>query len=295
MILLSFYGSVIAILIILSVLGVIIIYGLFFKWLRKPIHGLAFVRTGVGGEKVSFDKAIFVIPILHRFEMMDITQKKVVIEQKNKNSVVCRDGKCVDLKINFFVKINHTKFDVLDVAHGIGCARTLMPEIANELFNGKFLEAIKTIAYKYDRHEFLIFLEEVKRELINYIGRDLSGYFLDDIAIEEIKATKEFFKLDDKVDLNSVKIKFVETLDNFKLFLIFENGIIRIYSIEEKIKDFNYKSLADLNFFRKVKIIEEGKKLNWKDIYNIEISAKESWENSFGITSIKKLEKEYRI
>ena len=83
------------------------------------------------------------------------------------------------------------------------------------------------------------------------------------------------------------KIKYIEPTDNYNLFVIFENGIIKIYSIKDKISNPIFSPLKDLNLFKKVKVDTGGYGISWND--DIDLSEYELWKNGKEISSIQKL------
>ncbi|MCP4154671.1 MAG: hypothetical protein GY757_43510 [bacterium] len=58
-----------------------------YKFLHKAVPGKVLVRTGLGGMLASFDSMI-VLPVLHRLEVMDITQKIIKVERVGSDVVV---------------------------------------------------------------------------------------------------------------------------------------------------------------------------------------------------------------
>jgi uncharacterized membrane protein YqiK len=95
--------AVTAIIVIIFVFIIILI-----KTFKKAVQGHALVRTGSGGTKVSFT-GFFVIPVLHRLEVMDITLKTIVIERMGKEGLICKDNMRADIKVAFFVRVNKTR------------------------------------------------------------------------------------------------------------------------------------------------------------------------------------------
>ncbi|MHC4119306.1 MAG: flotillin family protein, partial [Planctomycetota bacterium] len=77
-------------------LSVIVIIGVGFlalllKCYKKVAQGQALIRNGVGGTKVSFSGK-FVIPILHRVEYMDISVKRIEIDRRTQQGLICKDN-----------------------------------------------------------------------------------------------------------------------------------------------------------------------------------------------------------
>jgi hypothetical protein len=58
---------------------------------KKVEQGTAVVRNGVGGTRVSFS-GIFVIPVFHRSERMDISVKRIEIYRHGAEGLICSDN-----------------------------------------------------------------------------------------------------------------------------------------------------------------------------------------------------------
>ncbi len=104
---------------------VIVIIGLlalFSRFYHKVEQGKVIVRNGVGGPIVSFG-GIFVVPIIHRYEVMDISVKRVEIAREGKDGLICKDNLRADIRVAFFVRVNQTREDVLKVAQLLGCQK----------------------------------------------------------------------------------------------------------------------------------------------------------------------------
>ncbi len=173
------------------IFGVIILIGIvssFIKMYRKAVQGEALVRTGMGGTKVSFS-GMFVVPVLHKLEIMDITLKTIVISRTGKEGLVCKDNMRADIKVTFFVRVNQTHEDVKQVAQSIGCSRASNQEALELLFDAKFSEALKTVGKQFEFVSLYNSRDEFKREILNIIGTDLNGYVLDDCAIDYLEQT----------------------------------------------------------------------------------------------------------
>ncbi|TRX71204.1 flotillin family protein [Carboxylicivirga sp. M1479] len=174
--------------VIFLVIVIIGIISLIIKTYRKATQGQAMVRTGAGGAKVTFT-GMFVIPILHKMESMDITLKTVVIERMAKDGLICKDNMRADIKVAFFVRVNKTSEDVIQVAQSIGCNRASDQKALVELFDAKFSEALKTVGKQFEFVELYNSREKFKHEILNIIGTDLNGYILDDCAIDFLEQT----------------------------------------------------------------------------------------------------------
>ncbi|SFH32190.1 flotillin family protein [Pontibacter chinhatensis] len=167
------------------VLGLIAIV---IKMYQKAIQGEALVRTGLGDTKVSFS-GIFVIPIIHKLEVMDITLKTIVISRTGSEGLICKDNLRADIKVNFFLRVNKTPEDVIQVAQSIGCKRASDHSALESLFDAKFSEALKTVGKHFDFVDLYQSRDDFKRQILQTIGTDLNGYILDDCAIDYLEQT----------------------------------------------------------------------------------------------------------
>ena len=74
-------GSVILWLIVLAVVIVIAVYLL--RWLyRRSTKEIAFVRTGLGGEKVVISGGAFVVPVLHEITPVGMNAMRIEIARR---------------------------------------------------------------------------------------------------------------------------------------------------------------------------------------------------------------------
>ena len=171
---------------------VIIVVGLLMllvKCYRKVPQGMALVRTGMGGACVSTSSGMVVVPIMHRAEFMDISVKRIEIARQGEEGLICQDNLRADIKVAFFVRVNNTEHDILQVAQSLGCERASEPRALVELFDAKFSEALKTVGKKFDFVDLYNERDRFKEGIVQLIGRDLNGYVLDDSAIDFLEQT----------------------------------------------------------------------------------------------------------
>ena len=155
---------------------------------RKVTQGTAIVRNGVGGTRVSFT-GMFVIPVLHKAELMDISVKRIEIDRAGEDGLVCKDNLRADIKVAFFVRVNKEVKDVVSVAQYLGCDRASDQGALNQLFEPKFSEALKTVGKQFDFVDLYTERERFREEIIKAIGTNLNGYLMDDAAIDYLEQT----------------------------------------------------------------------------------------------------------
>ncbi len=83
------------------------------------------------------------------------------------------------------------------------------------------------------------------------------------------------------------KIKYVEALSNYRLFVIFETGEIKIYPINQLLQQAEFSELKDEALFLKAQKAEGGYGVVWND--EIDLSEYEIWKNGVAVSSINEL------
>ncbi|WP_109301536.1 flotillin family protein [Aquimarina sp. AU474] len=229
----------IAIIVVVALVLLIVLYFIIIAiFYRKIPQGESLVRTGFGGTAVAFDKGLYVIPVLHKVEIMDISIKKIEIERTGVNGLICKDNIRADIKVAFFVRVNKSVEDIINVAQTIGCNRASEIDTLRSLFDAKFSEALKTVGKKFEFVELYEARREFRDEIVNIIGTDLNGYILDDCAIDDLEQTSlGVMKADNILDAEGIKkITELTAAQNIKSNLIKrdEEKIIRKQDVEAR-------------------------------------------------------------
>ncbi|NMG46549.1 hypothetical protein GO613_00300 [Azoarcus communis] len=165
------------------------LFAMFAKFYKKVEQGYAMIVNTLRSEPEVTFTGRMVYPIIHKAEMMDIALKTVEIDRTGNEGLICQDNIRADIKVKFFVRVNKTAEDVLKVAQGIGCERASNHETLEELFSAKFSEALKTVGKAMDFVELYQARDRFRDEIIRQIGDDLSGYVLEDAAIDYLEQT----------------------------------------------------------------------------------------------------------
>jgi uncharacterized membrane protein YqiK len=144
-------SAIISSLILLAVV-LIVMFFIFYKRASKEI---AFVRTGLGGEKVAKTGGALVIPGLH--EVIDVYMNTVRLEVQRikEQSVITKDRMRVDVTAEFYVHVAPDLNAISMAASTLG-TRTRIGEDLKEIVEGKFIDAIRSTAAEMtmeDLHE----------------------------------------------------------------------------------------------------------------------------------------------
>jgi uncharacterized membrane protein YqiK len=120
---------------------------------------------------------------------MDISVKKLEIARKGKDGLVCKDNIRADITVAFYIRVEATEESVRKVAQMLTPERVSDMVQLRELFEAKFSEALKTVGKQMEFHE--LFTERItfRDQIQNTIGKDLDGFFLQDVAIDYLEQT----------------------------------------------------------------------------------------------------------
>jgi uncharacterized membrane protein YqiK len=206
-------GSVILWLIVLAIVVVITVYLL--RWLyRRSTKETAFVRTGFGGEKVIISGGAFVVPVLHEIMPVGMNVMRIEVSRRQSQGLITKDRMRVDVVADFFVRVGSTREEVSRAAQTLG-RRTLDPESARELFEGRFAAALRTAAAQMsleDLHELRQdYAERVKAAAAEGLAQN--GLELESVAIVDLDQTGlEFFDSSNAFDAEGLT-KLTESIE----------------------------------------------------------------------------------
>lgn len=170
---------------VLLVLVFAVLFALMFC-IRKIQPGRAGVKTGFGGLQVAFDWMVRV-PMLQTYHIVDISVKKLEITRKGKDGLVCRDNIRADITVAFYIRVEATVESVKKVAQMLTPERVSDINQLRELFEAKFSEALKTAGKQMEFHELFTERLRFRNEIQETIGKDLDGFFLQDVAIDYLE------------------------------------------------------------------------------------------------------------
>ncbi len=195
-------------------IGTVMLLGalaMFAKFYHKVEQGHAMIINTLRADPdVTFTGGM-VYPIIHKMELMEISLKTIEIARLGKDGLICQDNIRADIKVTFFLRVNKTTEDVLKVAQAVGCERASNQETLESLFSAKFAEALKTVGKSMDFVELYQARDRFRDNIIRQIGDDLSGYVLEDAAIDYIEQTP-LDKLDGHNILDAQGIKKITEL-----------------------------------------------------------------------------------
>lgn len=145
------FGSFILGLIVVAIIIAIGVWLLHWLYLRSSKER-AFVRTGLGGQKVVLDGGAFVLPIVHDVIPVNMNTLRLEVSRGRDKALITKDRMRVDVIAEFYVRVA-AKPDAVAVAAQTLGLRTMEPERLKELVEGKFIDALRTAAAEMTMEE----------------------------------------------------------------------------------------------------------------------------------------------
>jgi uncharacterized membrane protein YqiK len=138
-------------LIAVAIIVAIAVWLLHWLYLRSSKER-AFVRTGLGGQRVVLDGGAFVLPIVHDVIPVNMNTLRLEVMRGRDKALITKDRMRVDVIAEFYVRVQATPVAVATAAQTLGL-RTMEPAQLKELVEGKFVDALRTAAAEMTMEE----------------------------------------------------------------------------------------------------------------------------------------------
>lgn len=188
------FGSFILGLIVVAIVVAIAVWLLHWLYLRSSKER-AFVRTGLGGQKVVLDGGAFVLPIVHDVIPVNMNTLRLEVSRGREKALITKDRMRVDVIAEFYVRVAAAADAVAAAAQTLGL-RTMEPEQLKELVEGKFVDALRTAAADMTMEELHEKRGTYVRRVREAVAEDLTknGLELESASLTQLDQTgMEFF------------------------------------------------------------------------------------------------------
>lgn len=184
---------------IIALLAIGIVFARLYKRSTKET---AFVRTGLGGQKVIMDGGAIVLPVFHERVLVNMNTLKLEVQRRERESLITKDRMRVDVTAAFFVRVKQTAEAVSIAAQTLG-TRTMSPDELKTLVEDKFVDALRATAATMSIQE----LQDMRRDFVqavqNAVAEDLekNGLELESVSLTSLDQTdKQFFNPNNAFD-----------------------------------------------------------------------------------------------
>jgi len=212
----SDFGSFILGLIVVAIVVAIGVWLLHWLYLRSSKER-AFVRTGLGGQKVVLNGGAFVLPIVHDVIPVNMNTLRLEVSRGRDKALITFDRMRVDVIAEFYVRVQASPAAIANAAQTLG-QRTMQPELLKELLEGKFVDALRTVAAEMSmealhekRGEFIKRVRAVVSEDLMQNGLELESASL----TQRDQTAMEFFNPSNAFDAEGLT-RLTETIEKRK-------------------------------------------------------------------------------
>ncbi|MFL6664807.1 MAG: flotillin family protein [Rhizobacter sp.] len=188
------FGTFILGLVVAAIVVAIGVWLLHWLYLRSSKER-AFVRTGLGGQKVVLDGGAFVLPIVHEVIPVNMNTLRLEVARGRDKALITKDRMRVDVIAEFYVRVAAQPIAVAAAAQTLGL-RTLEPEQLKELVEGKFVDALRTAAAEMTMEELHERRGAYVKRVRETVAEDLTknGLELEAASLTQLDQTSmEFF------------------------------------------------------------------------------------------------------
>lgn len=188
------FGNFLLGLIVAAIVVAIVVWLLHWLYLRSSKER-AFVRTGLGGQKVVLDGGAFVLPIVHEVIPVNMNTLRLEVARGRDKALITKDRMRVDVIAEFYVRVAAEPSAVAAAAQTLGL-RTLEPEQLKELVEGKFIDALRTAAAEMTMEELHEKRGQYVKRVREAVAGDLTknGLELESASLTQLDQTSmEFF------------------------------------------------------------------------------------------------------
>jgi uncharacterized membrane protein YqiK len=188
------FGGFILGLVVVAIVAAIVVW--LFHWLYlRSSKERAFVRTGMGGQKVVMNGGAFVLPIVHDVIPVNMNTLRLEVSRGRDKALITRDRMRVDVVSEFYVRVQAAAAAIASAAQTLG-QRTTQPEALKELLEGKFVDALRTVAAEMTMEELHEKRGEYIRRVRGTVAENLlqNGLELESASLTQLDQTAmEFF------------------------------------------------------------------------------------------------------
>jgi uncharacterized membrane protein YqiK len=187
-------GQVILAVIIVAALIAIVAWLLNWLYLRSSKER-AFVRTGFGGQKVVMNGGALVLPIVHEVIPVNMNTLRLEVTRGRERAIITKDRMRVDVVAEFYVRVQSAPGAIANAAQTLG-QRTMQPEALRELLEGKFVDALRSVAAEITMQQMHEKRGDYVRRVKQAAAEDLlkNGLELESVSLTGLDQTNmEFF------------------------------------------------------------------------------------------------------
>jgi len=185
------------------IVGVLVLIGVVISRLyTRSSKDMAFVRTGLGGQRVIQDGGALKLPVVHDITWVNMKTLRLEVNRTREAAMITVDRMRVDIGVEFYVRVKPNRDSIALAAQTLG-ERTLQSDQLKELIEAKFVDALRGVAAQMNLND----LHEKRTDFVlkvqNAVAADLeqNGLELESVSLTALDQTSaEFFNPNNAFD-----------------------------------------------------------------------------------------------
>ncbi len=186
-----------------AILIALLVIGLVFSSLyTRSSKERSFVRTGMGGQKIIMNGGAIVLPVLHEIIPVNMNTLRLAVSRKEQQALITKDRMRVDVLVEFYLRVKPDADAIANAAQTLG-TRTLDPNELKEMIEGKFVDALRSVAAEMEMAELHEQRSQFVQKVQQVVSEDLlkNGLELESVSLTGLDQTpREFFSPDNVFD-----------------------------------------------------------------------------------------------
>ena len=187
----------------ISIFIALLVVGIIFSRLyTRASKERSFVRTGMGGQKVILNGGAMVLPVLHEVIPVNMNTLRLAVSRKEQQALITKDRMRVDVLAEFYLRVKPDTDAIANAAQTLG-TRTLDPQALKEMIEGKFVDALRSVAAEMEMAELHEQRSQFVQKVQQVVSEDLlkNGLELESVSLTGLDQTpREFFQQDNVFD-----------------------------------------------------------------------------------------------
>ncbi len=193
-------ADIITVILLAGILIAVVVYLLYWLY-RRSSKEIAFVRTGLGGERVVITGGALVLPIVHNVTLVGMNTLRLEVRRDGNQALMTRNRMRIDVVAEFTVRVQSDAQSVSLAAQTLG-RRSMNADEVREVVQGRFVDALASVAARmtmddiqenrdvYMRDVRAIIEESMARNGLEIEAVSLTG--LDQTSIEQFNPSNAF-------------------------------------------------------------------------------------------------------
>jgi flotillin len=154
----------------------------------------AYVRTGLGGQRVIVDGGSIILPIFHNIQWVNLQTLRLDVRREAADAMITRDRMRVDISVEFYVRVKPDGQSIALAAQTLG-NRTNNADDLRTLVEAKFVDALRSVAATMSLTELqeqrAIFVQSVQTAVARDL--ELNGLELESASLTRLDQTDTKF------------------------------------------------------------------------------------------------------